>query len=495
MRDLPPPSRKATAREWLGLWLVVLPCLLYSMDLTVLNLAVPSLSKDLQPTPVQLLWIVDIYGFMVAGWLVTMGSLGDRIGRRRLLMLGAAGFGAASLLAAFAPTAEALIAARALLGLAGATIAPSTISLIRHMFEDDDERTFAIGAWGTAYAAGGLLGPVLGGVLLQWFWWGSVFLLALPVMVLILLAAPRLLPEYRAPDGGRPDLASAALSLLAVLAVVYGVKRVADEGPGLLAGLAVAAGAALAVLFVRRQRRLADPLIDLRLFRSATFSTSLAMNMLGCLVIFGTSLLLAQYLQLVLGLSPLEAALWQLPGAAATVAGSMAAPWFATRWRAAHVIAAGMGLLALGLGLLSQLSWGGLPLLVAASVVMSIGLGPAFVLTSDLILGSAPTERAGAAGAISETGSEFGGVLGIALLGSLAVALYQAFTGDPHGSIAASAVEAERLGGAAGAARLGESRAAFTAALEIVAGIGAAVSAAAALAALILLKNARRGEA
>lgn len=487
-----PPAR-ATRREWIGLGLVVLPCLLYSMDLTVLNLAVPSLSADLKPSAVQLLWIVDIYGFMVAGWLITMGTLGDRIGRRKLLMFGAAAFGLASLLAAFAPTAEALIAARALLGMAGATIAPSTISLIRHMFQDDSQRTFAIGAWGTGYAAGGLVGPILGGVMLQWFPWGSVFLLAVPVMALILVAAPFLLPEYKDPNAGRADIPSAGLSLTAVLAVVYGLKRMAEHGPSALAGASVLAGLLLAWAFVRRQQTLTDPLIDLSLFRSKTFSTALGMNLIGCLVIFGTFLFIAQYLQLVLGLSPLEAGLWQLPSAVAVTLGSMLSPWFLNHGRPAYVVAAGMGLMALGMAMLAFVAWGGLPMLVAAGIVMSAGLGPTFVLTSDLIVSAAPPERAGGAGAISETGSEFGGVLGIAMLGSVGVAVHRALAPDAdQASLSLAVAEAQRIGGAEGEALLAVSREAFMRAFQIVAALAAAISAGGGVAALILLKDARR---
>jgi len=492
--ETPPP--RATRREWTGLALIVLPCLLYSMDLTVLNLAVPSLSADLQPSAVQLLWIVDIYGFMVAGWLITMGTLGDRIGRRKLLMFGAALFAAASVVAAFAPTAEALIAARALLGVAGATIAPSTLSLIRHMFRDDGQRTFAIGAWGTGYAAGGLVGPVLGGVLLEWFSWGSVFLLAVPVMILVLLAAPMLLPEYKDPEAGKPDPLSAGLSLTAVLAIVYGLKHVAEAGPSLAAAASVLAGVALAWTFVQRQRGLADPLIDLSLFASKTFTTALGINLLGCLVMFGTFLFIAQYLQLVLGLSPLHAGLWQLPSALAVTIGSMASPWFVRRGRPAYVVAVGVGLMGVGMALLSQVGSGGLPLLVAACIVMSVGLGPVFVLTSDLILNAAPPERAGGAGAISETGSEFGGVMGIALLGSLGVAIYQGLAPDAeHASLAAAIAEADRLGGAAGEALRRESRTAFLAAMQVVTGLCAILSLAGAAAALVLLKDARRAAA
>src|SRR5512145_1867116 len=222
---------RAGRKEWLGLAVLALACVVYAMDLTVLHLAVPTLSEDLKPTSSQLLWIVDIYGFMVAGALITMGTLGDRIGRRRLLMIGAAAFGVASVIAAFSTSAGMLIATRALLGLAGATLAPSTLSLIRNMFHDPDQRRVAIGVWVTSYSVGGAIGPLLGGILLQYFWWGSVFLIGVPVMVLLLAVGPVLLPEFRDPRAGRLDLASAALSLGAVLAAIWGLKRIAEHGP------------------------------------------------------------------------------------------------------------------------------------------------------------------------------------------------------------------------------------------------------------------------
>src|SRR2546421_3684811 len=216
---------RAGRREWAGLAVLTLPCLLYAMDLTVLNLAIPQLSRDLRPSSTQLLWIVDVYGFLAAGALVTMGTLGDRIGRRRLLLIGAAALAATSLLAAWSASAPTLIAARALLGVAGATIAPSTLSLIRGMFPDPRQRTAAISVWITSFSVGGAVGPLIGGVLLEWFWWGSVFLLAVPVMALLLVLGPLLLPEFRDPRAGRPDLVSAALSVAAVLAVIYGLKQ------------------------------------------------------------------------------------------------------------------------------------------------------------------------------------------------------------------------------------------------------------------------------
>ncbi|HYY81334.1 MAG TPA: MFS transporter, partial [Actinomycetes bacterium] len=369
----------AGRREWTGLAVLALACLLYAMDLTVLHLAVPSLSEDLRPSSAELLWITDIYGFMVAGFLVTMGTLGDRIGRRRLLLFGAAAFGVVSVLAALSTSPEMLIASRALLGIAGATLAPSTLSLIFAMFADPRQRSTAIGIWITSFSAGGAIGPVLGGVLLEHFWWGSVFLLALPVMALLLVLGPRVLPEYRDPGAGRLDLVSAAMSLAAVLAVVFGLKQVAQNGIGPLAVAAVVVGLVVGVVFVRRQLALADPMVDLRLFRIQAFNASLATNLLGIFIVVGYFLFVAQYLQLVLGLSPLEAGLWSLPSAFGFIVGSNLAPRILRRVRPAYVIGVGLALAAIGLGVLTQV--GGSPdadlaILGGASLVISLGLAP-----------------------------------------------------------------------------------------------------------------------
>ena len=419
-------SLGAGRREWIGLAVIALPCLLYSMDLTVLELAVPKLSADLKPTSSQLLWIMDVYGFLLAGLLITMGTLGDRIGRRRLLLIGAAAFGAASVLAAFSRSAEMLIASRAVLGVAGATLAPSTLSLIRNMFEDPDQRAFAIGVWATSFAAGAAIGPLAGGVLLEFFWWGSVFLLAVPVMALLLVLGPALLPEFRDPEASRLDLLSAAMSLVAVLAMIYGLKQIAQNGIGWLPVFSIVAGVAAGVAFARRQRKLSDPLIDLQLFRAPAFNASLAAFLLSIFVIAGMFFFIAQYLQLVAGLSPLVAGLWTLPSAGGLIAGSMLAPLIARRVRPAFVMAGGLALSAVGFGLLTQVEAdSGLTVLVAGSVIFSLGVAPVGTLATDLIVGSAPPEKAGSASGISETSAELGGALGIAVLGSIGTAVYR----------------------------------------------------------------------
>jgi DHA2 family multidrug resistance protein-like MFS transporter len=417
---------KAGRREWIGLAVIALPSMLYSMDLTVLYLAVPSLTEDLRPSASQLLWITDIYGFLIAGLLITMGTLGDRIGRRRLLLIGAAGFGAASILAAFSTSAEMLIAARALLGVAGATLAPSTLSLIRNMFHDAGQRTVAIGLWVTSYSAGAAIGPLAGGALLEHFWWGSVFLVSVPVMVLLLVLGPRLLPESRDPAPGRFDITSAALSLVSVLAVIYGVKRTAEDGLGTLPGLWIALGVAVGIAFVRRQRTLAAPMLDLSLFRRPAFSVPLAAYALALFAVFGIDLFVAQYLQLALGMGPLEAGLWTLPMTFGFIVGSNLAPVIAARVASGRVVAGGAAVTAVGLAMLTQVgAESGLGVLVAGSVVMALGAAQVVTLSTDLVVGAAPAERAGAASAISETGAELGGALGIAILGSIGTAVYR----------------------------------------------------------------------
>ena len=495
----------AGRREWVGLGVLALPCLLYSMDLTVLNLAVPSLSADLEPGSTELLWIIDIYGFMVAGALITMGTLGDRIGRRRLLLFGAAAFGVASVLAAYSTTAGMLIASRAVLGLAGATLAPSTLSLIRNMFHDPGQRSIAIAVWISSYSAGAVIGPPLGGFLLQYFWWGSVFLVSVPMMVLVLALAPTLLPEFRDPDAGRPDLPSAVLSVGAVLGVIYGLKQIAAHGPGWAAALSILAGSVLALLFVRRQRRLSDPLIDLSLFRAPAFSAALVTYMFATFAVFGPYVFIAQYLQLVLGLPPLQAGLWSMPFAAAFVVGSMISPVLARRIPPAPLMTAGLVVACGGFLLLTQVGGpAALAVIVASAVVYSLGLSPVFTLSNDIILAAAPPERAGAASGISETSSELGGALGIAILGSLGTAIYRrTLAGSAHLEglpPAVSEAACDTLGGAlaataqmpdGGAALLATARAAFTDGLQAMALTSAVIMAALAVVVLILLRHLR----
>jgi MFS transporter, DHA2 family, multidrug resistance protein len=482
----------AGRREWAALAVIALPCLLYSMDLSVLYLALPSLTADLKPSGAGLLWITDIYGFMIAGFLITMATLGDRIGRRRLMLYGAAAFGAASVLAAFADSAAMLIAARALMGIAAATLAPSTLSLIRNMFLNPRQRTVAIGVWVTSFSAGSALGPLLGGVLLHFFWWGSVFLIAVPVMALLLVLGPVLLPEFRNPQAGRFDLPSAALSLASVLALVYGVKELAETGFGRGPVLWLLVGLAAGLVFVRRQRHLAEPLVDLRLFRSPAFTVSLAANTLGLFLIFGTFFLTAQYLQLVLGLPPLVAGVWAVPAAAGFIVGSQLAPVIVRRLGAGATMASGLMIAAVGLAVLARVpdsGGSGLAVLVTGSAVLALGISPVVTVATDLIVGSVPPERAGVASGLSETGTELGGALGIALLGSIATAVYRSQLASalpagmrPHtttaasGTLAAAVHTADRLPPHLGEPLLAAARGAFTQGLQLAAIVAAALA-------------------
>jgi DHA2 family multidrug resistance protein-like MFS transporter len=494
---------RAGRRQWIGLAVIALPCILVSMDLDVLYLAVPSLSRDLAPSSSQLLWITDIYGFLVAGWLITMGGIGDRIGRRRLLLIGACAFGVASVLAAFSTSANMLIAARALLGVAGATLAPSTLSLIRNMFLDPRQRTLAIGVWAASFSVGSAIGPLVGGTLLEHFWWGAVFLIGVPVMLLLLVLGPILLPEFRNVNAGRPDIPSAALSIVSVLAVIYGVQQMAQDGVQWMTVLAIIGGLVIGALFLHRQHALADPLIDLELFRIPAFSASLATNLLAIFAGFGAFLFIAQYLQLVRGLSPLNAGLWSLPASIALIVGSLLVPVVTRFFRPALVMAGGLVLSAAGYMLLTQVDRSaGLTVVVTGSAIAYLGLAPVVTLATDLIVGAAPPEGAGSAAAISETSIEFGGALGVAILGSIGTAIYRRGVADavPKG-VPPGAARAARdtLGGALkaagelsakiGAPLLNSAREAFTQGLHVASAICAVLMLGVAVLTLTLLKE------
>jgi DHA2 family multidrug resistance protein-like MFS transporter len=432
-----------------------------------------------------------------------MGTLGDRIGRRRLLLIGAGVFGAVSVFAAFSTSATMLIAARALQGVAAATLAPSTLSLIRNMFHDPAQRTVAISVWVMSFSAGAAIGPVVGGVLLEHFRWGSVFLINVPVMLALIAIGPVLLPEFRDPDAGRLDPVSAALSLAAVLAVIYGLKRIAEVGPGWFAALSIAAGIGVGTAFLQRQRKLVDPLIDLTLFRYPAFRAALVVNVLGFATAFAAFLFIAQYLQSVLGLSPLAAGLWGLPSALAFIVGSMLTPSIVGRFRPAQVIAGGMTISAAGFVLLALVDdmTPALAVLVPGSVVFSLGLTPVVVLTTGIVLEAAPPERAGAASALSETSTEFGGALGIAVMGSIVTAIYRGRidgtlpAGMPaedaeiaRSTIGGAVSVSERLPGVIGAELLESAREAFSQAFGTTAAISAVIAVGVAILAAALLR-------
>ncbi|MFD0409748.1 MFS transporter [Kitasatospora sp. NPDC127116] len=495
---------RAGRREWIGLAVLLLPTLVLTMDMGVLFFAVPYISTTLAPSGTQQLWIMDMYSFLLAGLLITMGALGDRIGRRRLLMIGAAGFAGASLLAAWSHDADQLIAARALLGAAGATVMPSTLALIRNMFHDPKQRQVALGAWGGILTAGATLGPVAGGLLLEHFWWGSAFLLAVPVMALVLLAAPVLLPEYRSTGRtGRFDLLGAVLSLTAILPLVYGVKTIAVEGWSLLPGLAVPAGLLLAGAFLWRQRTAANPLLDLSLFRIRTFSGAISVNSIAMFAMMGFSLFTSQYLQLVKGMSPLTASLWSLVpslGVGAAVGTSSA---LAGKVRPAVLMGGGFLVGSAGFAMMTLVGpHSPLALILTAAGVLAAGTVGTMTMTAEMVVSAAPVEQAGAASATSETAVELGSSLGIALLGAAGAAVYRhrldgALPAGVDGEAARSAQDtlggavtvAAHLPGRLGADLLETTRTAFTDGLHVAAVVGLVFALGAAVLAYRLMRH------
>lgn len=481
------PAVGAGRREWIGLGILALPTLLLSLDMSVLYLALPHLSADLHPSSTQQLWIMDIYGFMLAGFLVTMGTLGDRIGRRRLLMIGATAFAVASVVAAYSSSAEMLIATRALMGIAGATLMPSTLALIRNMFTDPHQRGVAIGVWMSCFMGGMTVGPLVGGVLLDSFWWGAAFLLGVPVMLLLLVTAPILLPEYRDGSAGRIDLTSVALSLAAILPVIYGLKELAKDGLETHSLVALVIGVAFGVTFLRRQLSLNDPLFDLTLFANRSFSVTLAINLLAGAIMGGSFLLATLYLQLVQGLSPLRAGLWLVPINIAMAVASILAPQLVRRIRPAYVMAAGLAITAAGYLLLTQVESTGGPLtMVVAFAIASVGIALPTAIGINLIVGSVPPEKAGSAASMSETCGELGIALGVATIGSIGTAVYRDQLSVPAGmgaqaagaareSIEGAVSVAAQLPATLGNQLLGSAGQAFTTGLNVAAGIGTVV--------------------
>ncbi|MER7687908.1 MFS transporter [Streptomyces sp. NPDC097610] len=482
--------------RWLALCVLVLAVLLVAVDATVLGLATPYISEDLKPSGTQLLWIGDVYSFVIAGLLVSMGSLGDRIGRKKLLLMGATAFGAISVLNAYATTPEMMILARALLGVAGATLMPATLALIRNLFHDPRERSLAIGIWGATASAGTAVGPVVGGFLLEHFWWGSVFLINVPVMLILVPVGIKLLPESRNPNPGPWDLASVVLSLVGMIGIVYAVKEAATHGFTWEPMAVGVLGAGALHGFVRRQLAMPVPLLDMRLFRNRGFSAAVLADLLTVFGMSGLVFFLSQYLQLVQGRPPFQAGLAELPAAIGAVGAGLIAGSAARRYSVRAVVSGGLAAVGLALGVLTLLNQStGYSVLGSALLIVGVGAGFSFTVTADVILSSVPKEQAGAASAVSETAYELGAALGIALLGSIVTGVYAGFTG-PAGTPAGAH---ESLGGAVEAAAtlpahtaealLTAARASFVDGLALASGIGAAVLLATAAAAWFLLKG------
>lgn len=444
------PTVGTPRRAWYALTVLLLPVLLVAVDNTILAFALPSIAQDFRPSASTQLWIIDVYSLVLAALLVAMGSLGDRIGRRRLLLIGAGGFMIVSALAAFAPSAGYLVAARAVLGFFGAMLMPSTLSLIRNIFTEASSRRLAIAIWASFFTAGSALGPIVGGALLEHFHWGAVFLVAVPILLPLLVLAPRWVPESRDPNPGPLDPVSVLLTLTTMLPLVWAIKTAAHDGLSMYIGAALVLSVGSGVLFARRQTRSATPMLDVSLFGYAPFASSIMANFLSIVGLIGFIFFVSQHLQLVLGLSPLEAGLVTLPGAALSMVAGIGVVRL-VRWFAPHqLVIAGLLLVSAGFFMILVFRHDlTVVAIIASFIVLEIGVGSSQTITNDTIVASVPPEKAGAASAVSETAYELGAVVGTAILGTIFTAFYRANVELPRGLSADQAADAgESIGGA-----------------------------------------------
>ncbi|GAA4085952.1 MFS transporter [Actinomadura miaoliensis] len=490
---------RGARRRALGLVFLLLPTFLLTVDLGVLWLATPPLTADLAPTSTQLLWINDVYGLVVASLLVLAGNLGDRFGRRRLLLLGVALFMVASLVAAYAPSPEVLIAGRAMLGAASAAIVPSTLALISNMFTDPRRRARAIALWVTALSSGIAVGPAVSGIMLEYFWWGSVFLLGVPVMAATLVVTPLTVPEHADPHAPRLDVAGMPLLLGTLLPFVYAIKSLGEDGPGAVPVAALAVAAASGTAFVRRQRRVPNPLIDLRLFADRTFGAALLLLFVGLAAMNSVEYLAPQYLRLVADVPSARAGLLTVLPAIGLAVGSQATPVLARRMRPAYVVAvAAVPAIIAFLGMLALPADGsGVVLAALTTTVMMVGLAPITVLGTDIAVGAAPPAKAGQAASIGQTAYELGLAFGIAATGSVMAAVYRGHVrAEAPAGVPAHVVDeaAGSIGGAVLAERAGAEltavvRAAFTAGFHVAALVGAALTVLLLVLSVVLLRH------
>ncbi|MFC0601582.1 MFS transporter [Streptomyces palmae] len=467
--------------RWLVLIMLCVSLLLVAVDGTVLHVAVPAVSEHLRPGPIELLWIVDAYPLVCASLLILFGTLGDRVGRRRILLLGYGLFGAASALAAFAGSPQVLIVARALLGVGGAMIMPATLSILRQVFPDRRERALAIGIWSAVAGIGAAGGPLIGGLLLEHFWWGSVFLINLPLMAVALPVGRWLLPESAGDQDGPWDVLGALMAAFGLASLVLGIKRLGSETSpfGLLTLGCIAVGAVLLALFVRRQRRRSHPLVDLTLFSRPAFGISVGCIVLALLALVGLELIAAQYLQLVLGLTPLQTGLRLLPLTCAAMAAGVVGSKMLHRLGPRRMVSTGFLLTALAVASLTLMGLTDRPwVLLGGFVVLGFGLQMTLFGSYESMLNEAAAESAGGAAAIGETSYQLGAGMGIAFLGSVMNAAYapgvSAISGVPSGdthaareSLAEAYEVAHRLGGAPGEALRAAARASFVHGLHI----------------------------
>ena len=421
-----------TRRQLAALSVLCLAVFMVAVDGTVVSVAVPAITEQLRPTYNQVLWIGDIYSFVLAGLLITMGNVGDRIGRKRLLLIASVAFGVASAAAATAPTATALIAARAVQGVAGAGLMPSTLALLRAVFTDDRQRMRAVGIWSAAGAAGAAFGPTVAGVLLEHFYWGAVLLVNLPVVVLILAIGFWALPEARSGTLHPLDPLSVALSTAGILGVVYGITELAHSGLGFRPAYAgLAGGALLLTVFMGRQRRLRVPLLDLSLFGQRRFTAAIVAELVIVFAAIGSLFFLPIFLRQVGGFSALQSGLATLPESVVSLAAAAGTARLIGAWGHRRTLLTGLAVGAAGLitlGLTIPLSY---PAMVVALMLLGFSFGSTVTAAADLVLTSASADRVGAATGISETAFELGTALGIALTGSLVSVFYTLISGRP----------------------------------------------------------------
>ena len=414
-------------RRWLILLVVSSALFLIVIDMTVLYTALPSLARDLGTSASEKLWIINAYALAVAG-LPGLSTLGDRLGHKRMFVSGLIVFGIASLIAAYSPSPATLIGARAFLAVGAAMMTPATLSIIRLTFSDEQERGLAIGIWGAA------VGPLIGGVLLQHFWWGSVFLINVPVVVAALVAAAVFIPRREGSREVAWDPVGSLQILVGLVGLAYAIEELAREAPSLLeAAVAAVIGALALMVFVRRQRRSKAPMLDLKLFENRNFTLAVVVALVSSFSVVGLELVLSQRLQLVLGYSPLQAALFVLPGSLLAFIGGPLAGWASHGFGAGRMMAGALLLAGLGVaGLLLAANAGATPQLLSLSI-FGLGLGASIAVSSHAIMSQAPAERAGMAASVEEVSFELGGAIGITILGSLLAGVYSAVGRDPAG--------------------------------------------------------------
>jgi EmrB/QacA subfamily drug resistance transporter len=460
-------EHQAHTRRWLVLGVMCLSLLLIVMDNTIVNVALPTLQRDLDASTTQLQWVVDAYILVFAGLLLTMGSLGDRFGRRGALAIGLSVMGTASILSSFADSADQLIATRALMGVGGAMIMPATLSIITNVFTDRRERAQAIAIWSATAGAAVAIGPVTGGWLLEHFWWGSVFLVNVPVVVVALVLGQLFVPTSRDPSAPPIDVPGALLSIAGLVVLVWAII----EGPGgwtdpeILGAFALAA--VLLGVFIVWERRVRFPMLDMSFFRNPRFSAASGAIMLTFFAMFGSLFLLTQFLQSILGYTPLEAGIRLLPMAGVMLVISPLSAKVVERIGSKIVVATGLTVGALGLVIASRLTAGAsYPEVLVALVVLAAGLALVMPPATESIMGSLPLAKAGVGSAVNDTTRQVGGALGVAVLGSVMSSTYgprvsEAISGLPlsseqataiHDQIGAAMRAAAEIGGPAGRA-------------------------------------------